>query len=217
VDIVKTLTTALKEADSVKDRSVQVEIGASSVGGCRAQAWHIINQTPKTNHDTEGLSAILGTAIHHTIQEALSALDMFGEDFLIEQEFSVPELKGHCDFYSRKDKLVADWKTTTLKGLAKFPSAQQKMQVQLYGHLLTQNGYEVEQVALVAIPRDGKMSDIKVWQAPYDQAEADKGLNWLREIKEMQSPPPPERSAVFFCQNYCSYYDRTGVTGCPGK
>jgi Domain of unknown function DUF83 len=217
VDIVKTLTTALREADSVKDRSVQVEIGASSVGGCRRQAWHIINQTPKTNHDTENLSAILGTAIHHTIQEALLALDLFGEDFLIEQEFSVPELKGHCDFYSRSAKLVADWKTTTLKGLAKFPSAQQKMQVQLYGHLLTQNGYEVEQVALVAIPRDGKMSDIKVWQAPYDQAEADQGLAWLNEIKEMQSPPPPERSAVFFCQNYCSYYDRTGEIGCQGK
>jgi hypothetical protein len=217
MDIIKTLTAALKDADNVRDRSVQVEIGASSVGGCRRQAWHIINQTPKTNEDTERLSALLGTAIHHTIQKALSAYDLFGDDFLIEQEFSVPELKGHCDFYSRSNKLVADWKTTTLKGLQKFPTPQQKMQVQLYGHLLIENGYEVEQVALVAIPRDGKMSDIKVWQAPYNQEKANEGLVWLREIKAMETPPPPERSAAYFCREYCQFYDALGETGCQGK
>ena len=67
MNIIKTLTTALKEADEQRDRSVQVELGASSVGGCKAQAWHILNQTPKTNHDTESLAAIIGTAMHTAI------------------------------------------------------------------------------------------------------------------------------------------------------
>jgi len=217
MDIIKTLTTALKEADNQRARSTQVELGASSVGGCRAQAWHIINQTPKINEGTESLAAILGTAIHNTVQEALQSYDLFGEDYLLEQGFETPELKGHCDFYSRKDKLVVDWKTTSLKNLPKFPSAQQKMQVQLYGYLLTKNGLEVETVALCAIPRDGRMRDIKVWQAPYDESVALEGLQWIAEIKAMESAPPPERSAAFFCRDYCSYYDPSGKIGCTGK
>jgi len=217
MDIIKTLTTALKEADNQRARSTQVELGASSVGGCRAQAWHIINQTPKINEGTESLAAILGTAIHNTVQEALQSYDLFGEDYLLEQGFETPELKGHCDFYSRKDKLVVDWKTTSLKNLSKFPSAQQKMQVQLYGYLLTKNGLEVETVALCAIPRDGRMRDIKVWQAPYDESVAVEGLQWIAEIKAMESAPPPERSAAFFCRDYCSYYDPSGKIGCTGK
>ena len=198
MDIAKTLQAALKDADGQRERSTQVELGASSVGGCRAQAWHIINQTPKTNENTESLSAILGTAI-------------------LEQGFETSELKGHCDFYSRKNKLVIDWKTTSLKNLQKFPSAQQKMQVQLYGYLLTQNGLEVETVALCAIPRDGRMRDIKVWQAPYDESVAQEGLKWIAEIKAMESAPPPERSAAYFCRDFCSYYDPSGKIGCPGK
>jgi hypothetical protein len=217
MDIIKTLQTALKQADGQRDRSLQIELGASSVGGCRAQAWHIINQTPKTNENTESLSAILGTAIHSAIQEALQAYDLFGDDFLLEQGLETPELKGNCDFYSRTHKLVCDWKTTSLKNLQKFPSAQQKMQVQLYGYLLNKNGYEVETVALCAIPRDGRMRDIKLWQAPYDSNIAEEGLRWIADVKAMQSPPPPERSAAYFCRDFCSYYDATGVTGCPGK
>ena len=217
MDIIKTLTTALKEADNQRARSTQIELGASSVGGCRAQAWHIINQTPKINEGTESLAAILGTAIHNTVQEALQSYDLFGEDYLLEQGFETAELKGHCDFYSRKDKLVVDWKTTSLKNLSKFPSAQQKMQVQLYGYLLTKNGLEVETVALCAIPRDGRMRDIKVWQAPYDESVALEGLQWIAEIKAMESAPPPERSAAFFCRDFCSYYDPSGKIGCTGK
>lgn len=217
MEILEVLKSALVQADSVRTRATQVEIGASSIGGCRAQAWHIINQTPKTNTETETLSAILGTSIHHAIQEALLSYDVFGDDFLLEQEFQTPELKGHCDFYSRKDKLVCDWKTTSLKGLSKFPTRQQKIQVNLYGYLLRSNGYDVERVALVAIPRDGKMADIVKWESKYDQALVDEGLAWLAEVKAMPTPPPPERPARIFCANYCSWYDPSGERGCTGK
>jgi hypothetical protein len=217
VDIVKILQTALTEADNQRDRNVQVDIGASSIGGCRTAAWHIMNQTPKTNHNTERLAALLGTAIHSVIAEALVAHDVFGDDFMIEQELSTPELRGHCDFYSRSEKLVVDWKTTSLKNITRFPSAQQKMQVHLYGYLLQENGYPVDEVALVAIPRDGKMSDIRMWRDKYSEYQAKKGLEWLKEIKQMETPPPAERSAAYYCRDYCQFYDRTGETGCQGK
>lgn len=217
MDIVKTLVAALDGYETDRDR--QVEIGASSVGGCRRQAYHIIHQTPTTNHDTETLAALLGTAIHALVADALAKYDLFGEDYLIEQEFSNERLKGHVDFYSRSRKLVADWKTVTLKKIADGwkPTAQQKMQVNLYAYLMIEAGYEVERVALVAIPRDGKKRDIVAWESDYDPELALKGFTWLKEIYAMQSPPAPERNPVFFCRDYCQFYDESGEIGCQGK
>ena len=218
MDIIKTLTLALNEADDQKERSTQVELGASSVGGCRTQAWHILNQTPKTNNETEKLSAILGTAMHTAIAEALKAHDIFGDDFILEEGFSDEYFKGHCDFYSRQAETVYDWKTVTLAKLAKggLPTKQQKMQVNIYASLIAQQ-YPVKRVGLVFIPRDGKMSDIVAWEDNYNPALVEEARAWVAEVKAMQTPPPPERSARFFCAAYCNFYDASGVVGCPGK
>jgi Domain of unknown function DUF83 len=218
LDIIKTLTTALRDADSQKERSVQVELGASSVGGCRAQAWHILNQTPTTNHDTESLAAIMGTALHSAIYDALKAHDIFGDDFILEEGFSDEYFKGHCDFYSRKAEAVFDFKTVTLAKMAKgtLPTKQQKLQVNIYGSLISQQ-YPVKTVGLVFIPRDGRFSDIRVWQADYDPKLVEEARTWVSEIKAMTSPPPPENSAKFFCKPYCKFYDPTGEIGCVGK
>ena len=110
-----------------------------------------------------------------------------------------------------------DWKTTKVKSLRYFPSLQQRMQVQLYGWLLSNNGHEVEKVSLVAIARDGAFSDIKVHTEAYDPQIAQEGLAWLAEVKRSaieQLPPAPEKY-VQFCAPYCSYYDPTGAVGCP--
>jgi Domain of unknown function DUF83 len=214
MDIIKTLQVALKEADSQRDRSVQVELGASSVGGCRAQAWHILNQSPKCNNNTESLAAIMGTAIHTSIYEALKSYDVFGEDFLLEEAFEDEYFKGHVDFYSRNAETVYDWKTVTLAKLAKggLPTKQQKMQVNIYASLIAQK-YPVKRVGLVFIPRDGKMSDIVAWEDDYNPKLVDEARAWVADVKAMTSPPAPERSAAFFCREYCSYWGET----CAGK
>ena len=218
MEIIKTLTTALNEADSQRDRSTQVELGASSVGGCRTQAWHILNQTPKTNFYTEKLSAIIGTAVHTAIYEALKTHDIFGTDYILEEAFSDEYFKGHCDFYSREAQTVYDWKTVTLAKLLKggLPTKQQKMQVNIYASLIAQK-YPVKKVGLVFIPRDGKMSDIVSWEDDYNPKLVEEARAWVAEVKAMQTPPPPERSAAYFCREYCQFYDALGETGCQGK
>jgi hypothetical protein len=211
------LSKSLTAFDNTRDRSVQVEIGPSQIGGCRRQVYHQLVKTPVTNPDTESLAAILGTFIHSGVAEAIRREDPFGDNFLIEQEFEHDGLKGHCDLYIRDQKMVVDWKTTKLKSLRYFPSLQQRMQVQIYGYLLVANGYEVEKVSLVAIPRDGVMEQIKVHVEDYDPEIAAKGLAWLDEVKALadgESAPAPEKDVVF-CVNYCSYYDATGAIGCP--
>ena len=216
MDIGALLKVALNEHDDARERSLQTELGASSVYGCKRQAWSILRQVPKTNHNTESLAAIIGTAVHATIAEAMKNADPFGEDFLIEQGFSTPDLKGHCDLFVKSTGTVIDWKTTTKKNTSKFPSEQQKMQVQLYGYLIEEAGYEVKTVSLVAIMRDGQMKDIKVHQEPYDRNKALEGIQWIKDLQNTIYPPEPERPRIF-CKDFCEWYDPTGVTGCMGK
>jgi hypothetical protein len=84
--------------------------------------------------------------------------------------------------------------------------------------LLSQNGYEVKEVAIVGIPRDGKMKDITVLREPYDESIALEGIKWLNEVKEIVAkdlPIPAPEKFVKFCADYCPYFDQTGVVGCP--
>ena len=214
MDIHGLLKTALTENDKARERSLQTEIGASSVYGCARQAWNIIHQQEKVNKNTESLAAIIGTAVHATLAEAMKQADTF-DDFLVEEGFRTPDLKGHVDLYIKSTKTVIDWKTITIKKLGTFPSKQQKMQVQLYGYLLEENGYSVETVSLVGICRDGRMADTKVWQAPYDRETALAGIQWVKDLQMQITPPAPERPRQF-CKDFCEFYDGTGMNGCAG-
>lgn len=219
LDIKEMLYKSITAHDSQRDRSKQVTIGPSAVGGCRRRVWHNLMRTPTTN-DTKpyGLSAILGTYIHAGIAEAIVREDPFGDNFLIEQQFTTEKISGNVDLFIKDIGLVVDWKTTKVKSMRYSPSHAQLYQVHLYGWILEQNGYKVNEVALVYIPRDGEIADIKIHREDYSPAIAEEGLKWLDEIQEIVNtkgePPKPEEK-VFFCSRYCSYYDPTGEIGCP--
>ena len=218
IDLNDLLSKSLNAYDKNRDRSKQVEIGPSSIGGCRRQVYYQLQDAPKTNLNTEALAAILGTFIHSGIADAIKREDPFGDNFLIEQAFEYEGLKGHCDLFIKDIGLVVDWKTTKKKSLRYFPSEQQKWQVQLYGYLLSKNGHTVNEVSLVAVPRDGEMAEIRAHREPYDEGIALKALAWLEEVKELaaKATPPPAEKWAGFCANYCSYYDASGEAGCPG-
>ena len=203
------LSKAVGLAGATSARSLQTSVGPSELGGCRAKVWHRLNGTEVVN-DTLSLASFMGTAIHTRIEDALRALDPWGDDFESEVTVKGGGITGHVDFYHKGAKAVVDWKTTTKKNLAYFPSLQQRWQVQVYGWLLTQSGREVETVTLVAIPRDGNERDIKIHTEAYDPQMAADALAWLEAVKDMTEPPTPEKDATF-CKDYCPYF---GV--CPG-
>jgi hypothetical protein len=68
-------------------------------------------------------------------------------------------------------------------------------------------------VGLVFIPRDGKMSDIVAWEDDYNPKLVDEAKAWVADVKAMTSPPAPERSAAYFCKDYCVYWGDV----CNGK
>jgi hypothetical protein len=70
-------------------------------------------------------------------------------------------------------------------------------------------------VNLVAIARDGAEKDVKLHSEPYDESIALEAMQWLTEIKAMESAPEPEKDESF-CKHYCQYYDASGQMGCVG-
>lgn len=196
------------------ERSLQVDIGPSELGGCRRKVWYRINRQFPTNYNTLVLSSMMGTAIHKYIDDAI--WNKFHPRLETEIEVSHEGIRGHIDCYVPSEEEVIDWKTTKKANLSYFPSLQQRWQVQVYGWLLTQNGRPVKTVTLVAIPRDKEETDIVYHSEPYDEKIALEALAWLEEIKQSTEAPAPEKDATF-CRNYCQFYDETGYEGCKGR
>jgi hypothetical protein len=64
------LVKALVAYDATRERSLQKEIGVSQIGGCRRSVYFHLNGEPKVNN-TLRLPALMGTAIHKMIEEAI--------------------------------------------------------------------------------------------------------------------------------------------------
>ena len=210
---IETLLKTVLGNSTKRDR--QVNIGPSEIGGCRRRVWHRLNQTPVTNEDTLKLASWMGTAIHAAIEQDFENRDPFESRWLREIEVEHNGMMGHVDCYDIDEREVIDWKTTTKKNMSKFPSTQQRTQVHLYGYLMKANGFDVENVTLVAIARDGNERDIKIHTEPYNENYATSGLQWLADIREMATAPAPSENHRF-CRDYCPFYDTTGRIGCTG-
>jgi CRISPR/Cas system-associated exonuclease Cas4 (RecB family) len=212
MDIKELLVKALHEKENKKARSNQVQIGPSELGGCRRKVWYRLNGQPETNDNELKLAAIMGTAIHTAIENALAD----NKEVVLEQTVEYGGMKAHVDCYIPSTGAVVDWKTVKAKNLNYFPSNQQRWQVQVYGYLISKSGLgKVQTVNLVAIPRDGDERDVLVHSEPYDEAIALEALNWLDAIKQSDTVPDPERDESY-CKFYCKYYDASGEMGCVG-
>ena len=209
------LLHVLHTKDASRSRSTQTQVGPSEIGGCRRKVWYRLNAQPETNENQSKLAAIMGTAIHAAIEDAIGHIDPEGKEYLVETEVAYGDMKAHVDLFVPSTGAVIDWKTSKVKNLSYFPSKQQRWQVQVYGYLLSKNGHEVKTVNLVAIARDGAEKDVKVHTEPYDEAIALEAFAWLNEVKTSVTLPEPEKDQSF-CKDYCQYYDATEEMGCGG-
>lgn len=212
MDVKDLLVKALYQKENSRSRSLQTEIGPSELGGCRRKVWYKLHGQPKTNGGELKLAAIMGTAIHDTIEKALTK----NKEVMLEQTVEHNGMKAHVDLYIPGTGDVVDWKTVKLKNLTYFPSQQQRWQVHTYGYLIEQSGLgKVHNVHLVAIPRDGDERDVKVHSEKYDTSIALEALSWLEAIKTSEVAPEPERDESY-CKFYCKYFDASGEIGCVG-
>jgi CRISPR/Cas system-associated exonuclease Cas4 (RecB family) len=212
MDVKDLLVKALYEKENSRSRSIQKEIGPSELGGCRRKVWYKLNGQQKTNGGELKLAAIMGTAIHDTIEKAFAG----NKEVMLEQTVEHNGMKAHVDLYIPGTGDVVDWKTVKLKNLTYFPSQQQRWQVHTYGYLIEQSGLgKATNVHLVAIPRDGDERDVKVYSEKYDTSIALEALSWLEAIKKSEVAPEPEKDESY-CKFYCKYFDPSGEIGCVG-
>ena len=210
------LVDILHAKENSRPRSNQVQIGPSELGGCRRKVYYRLHDQHETNTDEMKLAAIMGTAIHSAIEQAIAMADPDGKKYVVEQEVEYGDMKAHIDLWIPETGDVVDWKTVKKANLSYFPSTQQRWQVQVYGYLLDKSGKgKPVNVNLVAIARDGDERDIKVHSEPYEPAIAEEALRWLAEVKTATEAPAPERDESY-CKFYCKYYDARGEIGCVG-
>jgi hypothetical protein len=196
------LIDALIKADNGRDRSKQTAIGVSQLGGCRRQVWHKLKGDPETN-PTSRLASIMGTAIHAHIEKAL-VFQGYLLEHRIEAKDGLPPATIDC--FDPKSGTVTDFKTITKKNADYFVSKQKRFQVHTYGYLLAREGYKVERVQLIGIPRDGNEGDVIEWSEPYDENVALEALAWLADVEGRSEAPAPERDATTFCKTYCPFF-----------
>ena len=210
------LIDVLRAKDAGRSRSKQTQVGPSELGGCRRKVWYRLNDQPETNENELKLAAIMGTAIHASIEDAIRSVDPNGEKYWVETAVEYSGMKAHIDLFIPESGDVVDWKTVKKSNLTYFPSTQQRWQVQVYGYLLDKSGKgKVQTVNLVAIARDGDERDVRVHSEPYDPSIAEEALNWLAAVKESEVAPDPEKDQNY-CKSYCKYFDESGEIGCSG-
>ncbi len=98
-DAKELLINVLRAKDASRSRSVQTQVGPSELGGCRRKVWYRLNAQPETNENELKLAAIMGTAIHAAIEEAIGAIDPKGEKYVVEAAgtiniFSIIKING---------------------------------------------------------------------------------------------------------------------------
>lgn len=214
---------ALSAQDNSRGRSTQKHIGPSAIGGCTRAAWHILQGTPKINENTETYNAMIGTFIHAGIANAITRLDPFGDNYLVEKPLVAPlpsgiDLRGSVDLFVIDEGHVIDWKSVAKVDPKTFPSNQQWWQVMVYGWMLGQMGYDPKWVSLCAVPRNGKFRDVYSATRPYDEDTAYEALQWLSDVQmisDSNAPAPAPEKTRWFCSNYCSFFDISGENGCP--
>lgn len=232
------ITEIIIWANRRSERSQQVELGASEVGvTCLRRLGYRIAEIPAANAERDPWPAIVGTAVHTWLEDAVKRFEQVHGLGRWETEMTVHPsdvLKGHTDAYDGKHYAVIDYKnpgTTAMTEIRKgYVSQQYIEQVQLYALGHVRAGRRVDRVALVFFPRAGYLGGTYVWAAPYDQSIAEAALDRANRVvagivyyKVTEKPENWQKipaTASTDC-SHCDWYNPNAVSanasGCPGK
>jgi len=228
-------------ADKGNPRSRQQKIGPSEIGVvCDRRVGYRIAEIPPINVDSDPWPAIVGTAIHNWLDQAIRSWGEVNQSTRWRTETPVQMgefVTGRSDLFDTKRGIVVDHKGAGREVLREVrvdgPKPEHKVQVQTYGLGYSRLGYQVKKVALVYYPRAGWLRDSYVWVDDYDPEVAYAALDRLGDISRTlvaldvignphrweQVPATPSNAC-----GLCSWYNpgrdaERGAdnTGCPGK
>lgn len=226
----------IKNAATYAPRSQQVSVGPSELGTpcTRRLGYRATDHQPKPNSDTDPWPATVGTAVHTWLADTFTTWNtQLGEQrWLVEQRIWLPGgIPGNCDLFDRWHGTVIDWKTTGNDALAKYrkngPGAQYRTQAHLYGLGMQLAGEQPADVAIVFLPRSGRLDGLHVWAEPYDPQVAVDALKRYQAVRDFHAAFDPEKqggrwallpTADAYC-TYCPWFLPGSADlsqGCPG-
>lgn len=229
------LTDVIKWTDSNSTRSVQKSIGPSELGSlCDRRIAYRLADAPEVNWWSDPLPAIVGTAVHGWLEQAVTKfqavhfMDRWSTEITVKPD---PLVTGHCDLYDRDYQAIIDWKTvspTKLKAWkSEGPPEHYKDQVNLYGRGAVNAGLAVAKVVLVAVPRSGFLKDMQIWVDDYRPDRAQAALDRMYGIantmikagddlsfEDIGSAPGSECS---YCPWYRGGSAKADLSGCSGN
>jgi len=235
------LTEIIRWADSWNPRAKQVEIGPSEIGDpCDRRIGYRLGEVPPVNTQFDPWAAIVGTAVHSWLDQSVRLwMDCHNsEDWSTETKLSINKfVQGHSDLFWHEQHTVIDWKTagpTVMKKLRDGgPSDGYIIQTQIYGYGYERAGWPVKRVALVFLPRAGRLKDMYVWTGQYDRSVAEHALgrmyNIARKVVSLETSIHPHKweqidavpsNSCGFCPWYNSMKPKeegANDRGCPGR
>lgn len=222
------ITEIVEWADANSARTKQLAVGPSELGhACDRYLAYRIAGWPAVNTKTDPWPAIVGTAVHAWMEQAVVSFQQelaqkqdrtASQRFITEATVWPDRLgPGHCDLFDTWTNTVIDYKTKSPRKVKLWqqhgPTEKEIDQVNVYGLGYVNAGHQVDRVALVCIPRSGWLDDFEVWSGPYDESGARRALTRrdtigykLIELDIMNNPhrfqqvdASPERSQCMWC------------------
>lgn len=203
------------------ERSLQVTIGASEIGGdCpRAQAYRA-RGVPSVNFP-DPLRSLVGIGTHYALADIFRRADRRTGRYLVEQPLTYRGVPGTADLFDRQRHILIDWKTTLLKKLRiiarEGPPRRYVVQAQIYGAAFDAMGEHVERVALAYLATDGELKDLYLWHTAFDRAVADEAIDRFERLATAEPAAVPANPSRL-CR-WCNHY-RPGSkdlsVACPG-
>jgi hypothetical protein len=239
----RNLVDIISWAERQNPRGHQVLIGPSEIGDpCDRRLGYRMAQVPAANADFDPWAAIMGTAVHSWLQDAVNRwmLATSSTSWLTETTLSMNDfVEGHADLYWREEQTVVDWKTqgpTVFKKTKENgPARGYVIQAHVYGYGFEQAGLPVKKVALAFLSRAGWLKDMYVWSQDYDRSVAEQAFQRMYVIaqkvmdlgisKESNSHRWEQMDAApsntcGFCPWYAPWKDGDQGAdhhGCPGR
>jgi hypothetical protein len=232
----------IRDADANNPRSLQAAIGPSEYGHpCQRRIAYKTLGWPEVNQASDPLKRNIGTAGHAWLERIFGELTFdetmpSGEPrYATEQRVQAPGAPaGSCDLLDRKLHVAIDWKfvgPTALKDYRRSndPGPTYRTQAHTYGAGWLHRGEQVDEVAVVFLPRNGELKDMHVWTEPLDPAVVEAAVaRWqalIGTVAALDVEDHPERFAWIAANptrlcSWCSFFSPMSTDlgkGCPGN
>lgn len=192
-------------ADAIlnQPRSLQTKIGPSELGlPCARRLIHkIAGEVPPER--SVPWKPYIGTAMHTQLEQVFKVLP----GWHTERKVSIgmagdEEITGHSDLFHEATGTVIDWKLVSKSRIATYrhsgPGMQYETQGHCYGRGWQREGYEVHQVKIVFLSREGEFKDAHIWTADYDEEIAVNALARYAGLKVLVSTKGKDAASALF-------------------